>query len=247
MTIDYVTEALPITALNAAEHGSDHYPWTAVRGFVRPRSNWSAVRAADPIADERRRRMSGRRDGSVLVVYALLQWPWRRRVADHLHSFRRYGSRPYEYLNLAVPGLASAYARRRYDAVVWHNSVLSWLRWSPASQHGGLRARALQLRDVAPFHVALPQDEFLNSDSINEFLSEIGVRHVFSVAPPSEWPTIYDGLDPNTLASRVCSPATSTKPRRVGSTASSPRAASARSTSATARCRESRIWGAMPR
>ena len=50
MTIDFVTEALRMTALNAAEHGTDHYPWTAVRGFVRPRSNWSAVRAADPIA-----------------------------------------------------------------------------------------------------------------------------------------------------------------------------------------------------
>jgi hypothetical protein len=131
----------------------------------------------------------------VLVVYALLQWPWRGSLADHLHSFRRHGTRSYEYLNLAVPGLAGAYAGRRYDAVVWHNSVLSWLRWSPESQHRGLRKRAFQVRGVAPVHLALPQDEFLNSDLINAFLTEIGVQHVFSVAPPSEWPKIYDGLD----------------------------------------------------
>lgn len=148
--------------------------------------------------------MTTRLDGSVLVAYALLQWPWRGSLADHLHSFRRYGSRPYEYVNLAVPGLVRPYAGRRYDAVVWHNSVLSWLRWSPESQHGGLRKRALQLRAAAPVHVALPQDEFLNSERVNAFLTEIGVEHVFSVAPPSEWTKIYDGLDPEQVSlSRV--------------------------------------------
>ena len=43
--------------------------------------------------------------------------------------------------------------------------------------------------------VALPQDEFLRSDAINAVLTELGVEHVFSVAPASEWPKIYDGLD----------------------------------------------------
>ena len=43
--------------------------------------------------------------------------------------------------------------------------------------------------------VALPQDEFLRSDRINAALTELGVQHVFSVAPASEWPKIYDGLD----------------------------------------------------
>ena len=40
-----------------------------------------------------------------------------------------------------------------------------------------------------------PQDEFLRSDPINAALTELGVQHVFSVAPASEWPKIYDGLD----------------------------------------------------
>ena len=48
-TIDYVADALRLTALNAAEVGSDHYPWSVVRGFVRPSSNWSAVRETTPV------------------------------------------------------------------------------------------------------------------------------------------------------------------------------------------------------
>ena len=95
---------------------------------------------------------------SVLVAYAQLQ-PWRGTVHDHDYSFRRYGTRPYEYVNLAVPGLGRAYARRRYDAVLWHNTVLAWLRWAPEEQQRGLLGRARSLRATTDCHVALPQDE----------------------------------------------------------------------------------------
>ncbi len=47
-TIDYVQGALRFTALNASERGDDHYPWNAVRGYVRPHAVWSEV--TDPEA-----------------------------------------------------------------------------------------------------------------------------------------------------------------------------------------------------
>jgi hypothetical protein len=144
-----------------------------------------------------------KRNGRVLVAYALLQWPWRQTVRDHLYSFRRYGTRSYDYVNLAVPGLARAYAGRSYEGMIWHTSVLAWLRWSPEAQSAGLRRRSLALRSAAPLHVALPQDEFLHSERINVFLNDIGVRHVFTVAPPSEWPKIFDTLDAGAGLSRV--------------------------------------------
>jgi homopolymeric O-antigen transport system ATP-binding protein len=52
-TLDYVQGAARLTALNAAEHGEDHYPWNAVRGYVRPRAAWSEVGSpvADPLPD----------------------------------------------------------------------------------------------------------------------------------------------------------------------------------------------------
>jgi hypothetical protein len=139
--------------------------------------------------------LNGRRTRSVLIAYALLQWPWRQSLEDHLYAFRRYGRHTYHYVNLAVPGLARPYSAARYDAIVWHTSFLSWLRWSPEIQHRGLLRRARGLKGRAPVHVALPQDEFLRSDLINAVLTELGVEHVFTVAPPSEWPKIYDGLD----------------------------------------------------
>src|SRR5207253_10653553 len=41
----------------------------------------------------------------------------------------------------------------------------------------------------------LPQDEFLNTDLLCEFINEFGIDCVFSVAPESEWPTIYPNVD----------------------------------------------------
>lgn len=54
-TVDYVADSLHFTALNAAEVGTDHYPWSVVRGYVRPRSEWSGVRdmSGHPDAPER--------------------------------------------------------------------------------------------------------------------------------------------------------------------------------------------------
>ena len=42
--VDLVERTLRFTALNEAQHGSDHWRWIKVRGHVRPsRSIWSEV------------------------------------------------------------------------------------------------------------------------------------------------------------------------------------------------------------
>lgn len=48
ITVDYVTSTIRFTALNAAEEGDDHYPWSVVRGYIRPESSWSGVHEAPP-------------------------------------------------------------------------------------------------------------------------------------------------------------------------------------------------------
>ena len=35
-------------------------------------------------------------------------------------------------------------------------------------------------------------------------IREFGIDHVFSVAPESEWPLIYDGVDRERVVSRAC-------------------------------------------
>jgi hypothetical protein len=131
----------------------------------------------------------------ILVAYCALQWPWRKTIEDHLYSFRRYGGADYLYVNLAVPWLSNAYLPLHFDAVVWHTTFLGWVRWTPPAQRIGVMKRARRLAERAAFQVALPQDEFLGTDQVAEVIREFGIDHVFSVAPESEWPLIYEGVD----------------------------------------------------
>ena len=135
-----------------------------------------------------------RRSGHILVVYALLQHPLRSSLDDHLYSFRRHSRFHTSYLNLAVREAPRWMLNERYDAIVFHTSFLS-NRWDPAT-FAAVRARAKPLLEAldAP-RIGIPQDEFIHTDALTDFLREAEVRDVFSVSPESEWPLIYAGLD----------------------------------------------------
>lgn len=130
---------------------------------------------------------------NVLVVYRLQTHPLRTAIRDHLYSFRRYSGNRYVYLNLAVRKVPRALAIADFDAVVFHTSFLS-ARWSPEvfEQMG---RRAQPLKGKGRVRVALPQDEFVRTRQLGEFIDEFAIDHVCSVAPESEWPKIYAGVD----------------------------------------------------
>ena len=131
--------------------------------------------------------------GNVLVVYGQTQFPQRATIADHLYSFRRYSEGRVFYLNLAARNTPRWLLRVPFDLVVWHTSFLS-LRWAP-EVFAMARRRAQPLKEIAERSVAMPQDEFIHTDALCEFLEEFDVDAVCSVAPEDQWPTIYATLD----------------------------------------------------
>jgi hypothetical protein len=48
------------------------------------------------------------------------------------------------------------------------------------------------------------QDEFTQTDILNDFLVDFDVRHIFSVAPPTEWEKIYPKLDRSKVQFDFC-------------------------------------------
>jgi hypothetical protein len=134
-----------------------------------------------------------RQPGNALIVYALRTHPLRQSVADHLLAFRRYSRYRCFYLNIAARRVPRHMARMKFDLVVFDTTFLA-TRWSPAT-FARLRRKAAPLIGVGGRRVALPQDEFLHGDVLCEFIDEFGIDTVCSVAPESEWPSIYPSVD----------------------------------------------------
>lgn len=130
---------------------------------------------------------------NILVVYCNNEHPPRRAVHDHLYSFARYGDARCFYFNAAFRPIPAWLLAVRYDLILFHTVFLS-CRWHrPTFEKAVDRVRPL--RDLDVTKAVLPQDEFINMDMVCDFIRDFGVGHVFSVAPPSEWETIYPNVD----------------------------------------------------
>ena len=135
---------------------------------------------------------------TTLNVYSLLLHPLRSTAEDYLYSFRRYGSGRQLYLNLAVREVPDWAREVPIDLVVFQTTFFSE-RWIP-EVFARIAERAEPLRGVGRVRVALPQDEYTGGEQLNEFLKDYEIDHVFSLAPPSEWPKIYPRLDRKRVA-----------------------------------------------
>jgi hypothetical protein len=135
-----------------------------------------------------------RRRRNILVVYALGEHRTRGTILDHLYAFKRHSANRYFYLNLAVYRKVPRYLRRvRFDAIIFHTTFLAQ-RWSPI-EFREMCERAEPLKHIRAVRVAIPQDEFLQSSLLCEFINTFDVTHVFTAAPESEWSKIYATVD----------------------------------------------------
>jgi hypothetical protein len=130
--------------------------------------------------------------GITLVLYYAERAPLRAAIADHLYAFQRYGGRPSIYLNLAVRSIPTWIDRLEVDLVVFHTVLLAQ-RWQPLVFRRLIR-KLEPVRRLRCRKVAIPQDEFIQTDLLVEFLRRFEVDHVLSCAPESEWRTIYGAL-----------------------------------------------------
>jgi hypothetical protein len=131
---------------------------------------------------------------TVAVVYAAYRVPLRTSLADHLFSFRRYGDWETIYVNAAVPGSGYLLRQLRPDAILFHTLLMD-ARFNP-SLMARIEGRLRPLADLDVPKALLPQDEHYNSQYLCHFIERMGIDHVFSVSPPSEWGKLYGSLSP---------------------------------------------------
>src|SRR5207247_1253008 len=141
--------------------------------------------------------MSQRR---VLFLYASSEFPARRTVMSYINSFAKYAPDSVVFNNDFFWKFPWWLNIIRFDAVIFHHSVTT--PWSRPRYRSKIQ-RLYRWFGYVPYKVALFQDEYFNSDLSTEFINTLRVDHVYSVAPQSEWPKIYKGVNITTKFTRV--------------------------------------------
>lgn len=129
---------------------------------------------------------------NILVIYHYdnrYAFPLRATARDHLYSFKRYSPHRCFYLNLAFRRMPHYLAYIKFDLIIFPTIFLS-TRWD-LSLFKWLMDRAQKLKETKAVRVALPQDEYIHTDILCDFINDYEIDYVFSVSPESEWPKIY--------------------------------------------------------
>lgn len=130
---------------------------------------------------------------NILVLYYAATYPLRATTRDHLNSYRKYSGHRCYYLNVAFRSVPRYLTKVHFDLVVFDYLLLD-ARWD-RKRFINILKKLKVLKGMQTTKIALPQDEFINTDLLCDFINEFRVSYVFSVAPESEWPAIYPTVD----------------------------------------------------
>lgn len=132
-------------------------------------------------------------NGKILIVYAHdLGFPPRITNHDMLYCFARYSNHLCYYVNVAF-GVPRYLENIEFDLIIFHDLFLS--KRSLPRRFKGIYEKSQVLKKFKGYRIATVQDEFIQSEKLNELISEFDIKHIFSVSPPSQWNKIYAAID----------------------------------------------------
>lgn len=127
-----------------------------------------------------------------LIIYAFRDFPLRVAIKDHLYSFKKYSGARCFYLNVLERNLPNWLEKIQFDLIIFHTIFLS-TRWN-RELFERLQKKIEAIKKINSVKIALPQDEFINTDQVCDFIRRFNINVVFSVSPSSEWKKIYKDL-----------------------------------------------------
>lgn len=81
-----------------------------------------------------------------------------------------------------------------FDLIVF-TTILAGERWGGKANMDKVYQLLNYLKTINVTKVVHPQDEWIHTHLLNDFIIDFNISHVFSVAPPSEWKKIYNRVD----------------------------------------------------
>ena len=125
----------------------------------------------------------------LVLYYTRGVYPLRDTIATHLYCWRRYSKYRIVYVNIAFGFPWEKLRRMRIAGVIFHTIFLG-MRWSPAT-FAEKTALCAPLAELDVPKIAMPQDEFIRTDMLAEFLARMRITHLYTCAEERDWRKIY--------------------------------------------------------
>lgn len=129
----------------------------------------------------------------LVLYYSRGTYPLRDTIKTHLYCWGQYSKYKVVYMNAALGFRQNLLRRLTIDCIIFHTSFLG-IRWNPNGFRRYMGVCAY-LKDINCMKIAIPQDEFLNTDVLNDFINSYEITHVLSNGDESHWSQIYDKID----------------------------------------------------
>ncbi|MGK5090842.1 hypothetical protein WDW89_02360 [Deltaproteobacteria bacterium TL4] len=124
----------------------------------------------------------------ILIIYYIREKNIRNTIDEHLFSFARYSGEDCYYVNASL-SLPPFVEKIHFDLVIYHYTFLA-MKWN-SDEFLQIQKECRRLKKVHGYKVAIHQDEYMNSNYINFFLKEFGVKTIFTCLPESEYQKVY--------------------------------------------------------
>lgn len=109
----------------------------------------------------------------------------RNTILEHLYSFQNYSDHQVLYIN-AYYWIPPFLHLLPFDMIIYHYTFLSQ-KWSGKEHFSKLTKKVEKLKKCGAYSVAMPQDEYVNSDLLNEFFKKLNVHSLYTCLEESEW------------------------------------------------------------
>ncbi len=130
-----------------------------------------------------------------LVIYANTTPKLRNTQREHIYCFQKYSPVKTYYLNIHFhQPSAQIISKQNFSLIIIHTTFIA-THWSSRQTLIKYINQLEFIADLPALKIALPQDEYINTDLVTECIQRLGIQIVYSVSPPSEWAKIYQGVD----------------------------------------------------
>lgn len=138
---------------------------------------------------------------TILVIYFQSTWgyPLRDTIKTHLFSWKNYSKHRVIYINIAF-GFPEQWARKiNIDTIIFHTSFAA-IRWNELDTFKIYTEKCAYLKEINCQKIIMPQDEWLYTDMLNDFINDFGITHILTVSFEEDWHKIYDKIDFNKVS-----------------------------------------------